>query len=106
MIVNRDQGNRYRVRVAFRGAADSVASFAGPVEIATFGSAQYKWNPPRTLFMAHAEQAGARTIVAYKNGTADPDGPIVRSKENGGKDTVYELPAASVVVLRGSVAAH
>src|SRR6202140_3767258 len=106
MVVNRDQEKGYRVRVAFRGAADSVGSFAGPVEIATFGSAQYRWNPPRTRFMAHAEQAGGRTIVDYRTGTADPDGPILRSKQNGERDTVFELPAASVVVIRGRVAAR
>jgi hypothetical protein len=54
--------------------------------------------------MAHDEEAAKPTIVAYTNGTADPDGPIVRSKQNGGKDTVYDLPAASVVVIRGNVA--
>jgi hypothetical protein len=106
LVVNRDQQNPHRVRIAFRGTADSVAGFAGPVEIATFGSAQYKWNPPRTRFMAHAEQAAAPTVVAYTNGTADPDGPIARSKQNGTKDTLYDLPAASVVVIRGNVAAH
>jgi hypothetical protein len=55
--------------------------------------------------MAHAEIAAAPTVVAYTNGTADPDGPILRSKQNGGKDVVYELPAASVVVIRGKVGA-
>jgi hypothetical protein len=109
LVVNRDQENAHRVRIAFRGAfpgkPDPAAGFAGSVEIATFGSAQYKWNPPRTRFMAHAEIAAAPTVVAYMNGTADPDGPILRSKQNGGKDTVYDLPAASVVVIRGKVAA-
>ncbi len=111
LVVNRDQENAHRVRVAFRGEAGSAVGFAGPVEIATFGSGQYKWNPPRTRFMAHAEQAAAPTVVTYTNGTADPDGPILRSKQNSGnnkdkddKDAVYELPAASVVVLRGHVA--
>src|SRR6202140_5568363 len=55
MIVNRAQENGDRVPVAFRGKfgkatevgkAGSGASLAGPAEIATFGSAQYKWNPP------------------------------------------------------------
>jgi F5/8 type C domain len=108
LVVNRDQENVHRVRIAFScavpGKPDSAAGFAGPVEIATFGSAQYKWNPPRTRFMAHAEIAAAPTVVAYTNGTADPDGPIVRSKQDGGKDAVYDLPAASVVVIRGKVA--
>jgi len=44
----------------FHGAADSTGSFAGPVEIATFGSAQYKWNPASALSGAHEETAGAR----------------------------------------------
>jgi F5/8 type C domain len=110
MIVNRDQENAHQVRIAFRGAfdgkPDTTAAFAGPVELATFGSAQYKWNPPRTRFMAHAEEAGKPTILAYTNGRADPDGPILRAKQNGSRDTFYELPAASVVVIRGSVSAH
>jgi hypothetical protein len=109
MVVNRDQQNGHRVRIAFRGAfpekPDSAAGFAGPVEIATFGSAQYKWNPPRTRFMAHAEVAAAPTIVAYTNGTADPDGPILRLKQIATKDAIYDLPAASVVVFRGKIAA-
>ncbi len=104
LMVNRDQENPHRVQIEFSNTGDSVASFAGPVEIATFGSAQYKWNPPRTRFMAHAEQAAAPTIVAYTNGTANPDGPILRSKQASTKDSVYELPAASVVVIRGRVA--
>jgi hypothetical protein len=103
LVVNRDQENGHKVRIAFRADGDSSASFTGPVEISTFGGAQYKWNPPRTRFMAHAEIAGAPTTVAYTNGTADPDGPILRAKQYGGKDSFYELPAASVVVIRGKV---
>jgi hypothetical protein len=106
LVINRDQLNSHRVHIAFRGTADSAAGFAGPVEIATFGSAQYKWNPARTRFMAHAETAAAPTVVAYTNGTADPDGPVLRSQQNGGKETLYDLPASSVVVIRGNVAAH
>jgi len=110
LIVNRDQGNAHRVRIDFRGESspeklESVAGFAGPVEISTFGSGQYKWNPPRTRFMAHAEEAAKPTVVAYTNGTADPDGPILRSKQTAAKETLYDLPAASVVVIRGKVAA-
>jgi len=56
--------------------------------------------------MAHAEIAAAPTIISYTNGTADPDGPILRSKQNGAKDTIYDLPESSVVVIRGNVAAR
>jgi hypothetical protein len=103
MMVNRDQQNAHRVRIAFSGSAEKT-SFAGSVEISTFGSGQYQWHPAQTRFMAHAESGAEHTIVATIKGWADPDGPIVHSTVNGDKETMYELPAASVVVIRGNVA--
>jgi len=103
MAVNRDQQNAHRVRISFSGASEKESAFAGPVEISTFGSAQYQWHPGQTRFMAHAENAGERTIVATTRGNADPDGPILRTKANAEKGTLYDLPAASVVVIRGNV---
>ena len=103
MVVNRDQQNSYRVRIAFEGQADKESNFAGPVEVSTFGSAQYQWHPAQTRFMAHAETSGERTIVATTRGNADPDGPIVQTKLTGEKSTMFDLPAASVVVIRGKV---
>jgi len=104
MIVNRDQENAHRVRIAFDKGGGSATRFAGPVDIATFGSAQYKWNPSRTRFLAHAEVAGAPTVVSYTNGTADPDGPILRTKQQAGENSAYDLPAATVIVIRGKMA--
>ena len=103
MLVNRDQQNAHRVRIAFDGPADKQSSFIGPIEVSTFGSAQYQWHPAQTRFMAHAENAGERTIVATTKGTADPDGPIVHAKVTAAQGTMYELPAASVVVIRGKI---
>jgi F5/8 type C domain-containing protein len=103
MAVNRDQQNTHHERIAFNGPADSVSGFSGPVEILTFGSAQYQWHPARTRFMAHAEQAGGRTTVTYTAGSADPDGPIARAKRSATRDTQFEIPAASVVVIRGRI---
>ena len=105
MIVNRDQESAHQVRIAFQAPGKPSAGFSGPVEISTFGSGQYHWNPPRTRFMAHAEVAAKPTVVAYTNGVADPDGPILRRKLNAAKDSLYDLPAASVVVIRGNVSA-
>jgi len=102
MAVNRDQQNAHRVRLSFDGP-DKDGSFGGPVEISSLGSAQYQWHPAQTRFMAHAENSGERTIVATSKGWADPDGPIVHTKLNAQKDTLYDLPSASVVVIRGSV---
>jgi hypothetical protein len=103
MAVNRDQQNAHRVRIAFNGPADKETSFAGPVEVSTFGSAQYQWHPAQTRFMAHAENAAQPTIVATTRGRADPDGPIVHTNLTAEKDTLYDLPPASIVVIRGRI---
>jgi len=108
MAVNRDQQNPHPVRIMFEGPADKgptgkESGFAGPVAVSTFGSAQYQWHPPETRFMAHAETSGERTIVATTRGIADPDGPIMHNKLNAEKGTLFDLPAASVVVIRGNI---
>ena len=103
MAVNRDQQNAHRVRIAFGQAGDEGGGFAGAVDVSTFGSAQYLWHPAQMRFMAHAEDSGGKTIVPTSKGWADPDGPIVHTKINAGKNTEFDLPAASVTVIRGTV---
>ncbi len=84
LIVNKDHDNAHRVRVAFRDAgAKTDRLFAGPVAQVTFGAAQYQWHPD-----------GA-------NSWADPDGPPAASSIRADAQTLFELPKASVVVLRG-----
>jgi hypothetical protein len=53
--------------------------------------------------MPHAETSGERTIVATSKGWADPDGPIVHNRLTAQRDTLYDIPAASVVVIRGNL---
>jgi F5/8 type C domain len=103
MAVNRDQQVAHKVRISFRGEAGAESGFAGTVKVATFGSRQYQWHPSRTRFVAHAEQAAQNTIVMEDNGKADPDGPILRQDISAAPNSEYELPPASVVVIRGSV---
>jgi hypothetical protein len=103
MAVNRDQQNAHRVRIKFDQPGDKESWFFGPVDVSIFGSAQYQWHPGQTRFMAHAESGAQHTIVATSKGWADPDGPIVHKELTSGKDTMYDLPAAAVVVIRGSV---
>jgi len=87
MIVNKDQENDHTVTIAFDDATQkSSSTFTGTVNVSTFGKAQYQWNPQ------------------LKGGSADPDGPILKSTVTAGKGTAYALPAASVTVLRGSIA--
>ena len=103
LAVNRDQQNSHRVRIAFDGGEKDRSFFDGQVEISTFGSAQYRWHPAQTRFMAHAEAGAEHTIVAVSGGHADPDGPVFRTTIIAAPDTMFDLPPASVVVIRGSI---
>jgi hypothetical protein len=88
MLVNRDQENAHGVRISFKGANTVRDSFfSGSVDAITFGSAQYQWHPDE------------------KGGGADPDGPVLKHSITAGADTVYDLPKASMTVLRGKLAA-
>jgi hypothetical protein len=82
MIINKDQNKPHAVKIFFTGPD---RSFTGPVDRITFGTAEYQWHPNGV------------------NGYADPDGPPAKSKVTGGRETLYQLPKASIVVLRGSL---
>jgi F5/8 type C domain len=87
MLVNRDQDNAHKVRIEFRDPkAGSERSFVGQVNLITFGSAQYQWHPTK------------------QGGFPDPDGPAARSTIKASADTLYELPKASITVIRGALA--
>jgi F5/8 type C domain len=104
MIVNRDQHNAHKVRITFQDqSSHAPESFTGTVQISAFGHEQYHWQPAETRFMAHDEHAAERAVVVNTKGFADPDGPIKHSEENAAPDTWYDLPAASVVVIRGKM---
>src|SRR3984885_15410262 len=105
LVVNRDQQNAHSVRISFRDeAARGASSFIGRVQISTFGREQYHWQPAETRFMAHDEHAAERPVVVNTKGFADPDGPIKHSDENAREDSSFDLPAASVSVIRGKIA--
>jgi hypothetical protein len=87
MLVNRDQENAHSVHIEFGdGSAGEKRFFNGPVSVTTFGSAQYQWHPTN------------------QGGFPDPDGPAVKATITANADSVYELPKASMTVLRGAIA--
>jgi hypothetical protein len=105
MLVNRDQFGAHKVRIAFHdSAAQRVTSFGGTVAISTFGREQYQWHPSTTTFMAHSAAAAAMPVLANTKGQADPDGPIVHASKDVGPGADYDVPAASIEVLRGKLA--
>ncbi|HZQ18334.1 MAG TPA: discoidin domain-containing protein [Terriglobales bacterium] len=87
MLINKDRDNAHSLQISFHDADLVAQSFTGPVTMITFGKAQYQWHPDR------------------KQGHADPDDSPARSTITGGPNTTYELPAASLTVLRGKIAA-
>jgi hypothetical protein len=99
MLVNKDQENSHRVHIEFTGGDSSHAQFRGPLSESLFGRAQYHWDPSERNFNAHLPESRDTPAQIYHGGSADPDGPIVRKQIPDGSDV--ELPAASVVVLRG-----
>jgi hypothetical protein len=104
LAVNHDQENPHRVKISFsdksRGKNDF---FEGAVEISIFGKSQYQWHPGHTRYVGHAEYPAEPSVTAETFGTADPDGPIVHTRQNAVAGTAYEIPAASVVVIRGNI---
>jgi hypothetical protein len=88
LIINKDQENSHTVEISFDDSVKGTAGFfAGPVSVTTFGKEQYQWHPD------------------LNGGTANPDGPAVKSAIKGEPGTKFSLPAASVTVIRGSVSA-
>jgi hypothetical protein len=86
LLINKDQHNPHRVRIVFHdGEAQANRHYAGTATMTTFGRAQYQW---------HAKG---------RDGVADPAGPPAASTITAGEQTVFELPPASVSVVRGTV---
>lgn len=86
MLVNRDEMNPHSVRVAFDDAKTrQTVSYSGPVTLVTFGSEQYVW------------------INDGFNSHADPDNPPVASAIQANAGSVFNLPKASITVLRGKI---
>jgi hypothetical protein len=103
MIVNRDQETSHNLKIVFQEHAGHELSFSGTLDIATFGNGQYQWHAAKTRFIPHAEYPGEFPAIAYFPGNADPDGPIAHSKLTAAKNGYYDVPAASVTVIRGKI---
>ncbi len=101
MLVNKDQQNNHHIHVEFAGKDGVATKFSGPVKESVFGRAQYQWKPIEQKFNAHLPEVGNKSALIYNGGEASPDGPILQEQLSDANDV--ELPAASVVVLRGKL---
>jgi hypothetical protein len=100
MLVNKDESNAHDVKVAF-GGAGKQKHFSGTVDRVVFGAAEYVFHADPVP--AGEPPAGNRRRP-FVNGHADPDGPPSKSTvAAAGADTLYQLPKASIIVLRGKL---
>lgn len=85
MLINKDHDRPHKVRIDFHGNGNKIRRFAGTVVVLTFGKEQYQWH------------------AARKKGYADPDRPPAKSSIKANRQTVYQLPPASLTILRGKL---
>ena len=99
MAVNKDQQVGHRLRIAFGPSS----YLKGPVHVSVFGSEQYVWHAGTTGFNAHLPLEDSVAAKVYRDGWAEPDGPIAARDITADEQTQYEIPAASVLVVRGRI---
>jgi hypothetical protein len=86
LLVNKDSANAHNVKIQFTSdGGKSSKRFAGKISVTTFGAEQYVWHPQ-----------GAKSH-------ADPDGPPAISSTDAREDSEFQLPRASITVLRGNI---
>jgi hypothetical protein len=103
MLVNRSQDVSYKVNVIFRESDQTEKfGFLGHVETVVFGKEHYQWHPTPIRPMSHPESMG-EPVIDTKEGYAKPDGPAKRQVVMATPDTIFTIPAASVLVLRGKI---
>jgi len=104
MLINKDQQNSHKLHLAFQNQqASGESALTGTVHEAIFGSGQYHWLPAHRDFNAHQPQALNTAANIYVDGKAEPDGPAVTRNFEAQKNTEYDLPPASIVVIRGKL---
>lgn len=101
MLVNKDPDNAHAVQVRFAADGGRTRHFSGTLDRVVFGAAEYVWHPDPA---APSVEPAGRGRAALR-GHPDPDGPPSKSTVTAnGQAAAYELPKASIVVLRGRLA--
>jgi hypothetical protein len=102
MLINKDQDNDHSVNVSFASeGAGGPRMFVGVVDRVVFGAAEYQFHADPVTTPAPAPGRGGRGGIT---GHPDPDGPPSKSSVTAsGPDTQFQLPKASIIVLRGKL---
>ena len=103
MLVNRDQDAAHPIKIIFNKGDGKPLGFEGDVTTIEFGKEQYQWHPSAVRPMSHPSQLG-ELVIATDDGKADPDGPPKTQKVHASSHTEFDVPAASIMVIRGNIA--
>jgi hypothetical protein len=108
MFINKDRDHDHDVRVAFADPVTKVSrSFSGTLERVVFGPAEFQWHADSDSRASAIPGGAGGRPRGWGKGHADPDGPPSKSTvQAGGPDALYQLPKASIVVLRGQIRAQ
>jgi F5/8 type C domain len=102
MLVNRDQSGSHKIRISFQDGTKKQRGFQGSVEIFAFGSAQYQWHAATISPMSHPESP-EEPVIESGGGFAQPDGPPDHEHKNVSPADEFDLPSASIMIVRGDV---
>lgn len=102
MLVNRDQSVPHTIRIVFQNGRDKNFGFNGAVDTFAFGSTQYQWHSAIISPMSHPESP-EEPVIESGHGFAKPDGPAEHLTEQVTPSKEFEIPAASIVVIRGEI---
>lgn len=103
MLVNRDQDNAHNIKIVLHNKDNGRAfGFSGDVHAVIFGKDQYAWHPQTVSPMSHPDNPDEPVIVSGF-GHADPDGPPKQEDLHMTPAAGFEVPAASIMVIRGSI---
>jgi hypothetical protein len=104
MLVNRDQEVAHSIQIVFDDKDKKLSlGYSGDVHAVIFGKTQYKWHPAPVFPMSHPEHPNEPVIISGY-GNADPDGPPKQEDLHVTPGSEFEIPAASIMVLRGRLA--
>jgi hypothetical protein len=104
MLVNKDADSGHTVKVSFADGSGHGRFFSGTVDRVVFGAAEYQFHPDPVSpgDTPPSGRGGGGRGRAPLRGHPDPDGPPSKSTIAAAvQSTGYELPKASIVVLRG-----
>ena len=115
MLVNKDEANSHAMCLSFVDpATKQTRFFKGTVDRVVFGPAEYQWHadpasvqPKEFSTVTPQDEDASPSRRRAPTGHADPDGPASKSTVTADDAaTEFDLPKASIVVLRGSLAAQ